>query len=939
MASAPRAVKPQGANLGKKKGERPLPLPFIFGLPAIAFVVIVTAFVTGDRNFPLLNALTGGGPPIAVALVDATTLTVLTGQVQVKPKGAPDWKEGLNGQTLTAGDAVKTVDGSAALVTYFEGSTTSIEDDAEIVLQKAEKNPNGVTTEISTQIVAGKTWTKVSKLLDPASSFAMETQSAVAVVRGTEFAVQVKADGTTSVATADGEVAMAAPGQDLSTAVIVKPGFESSAAPGQPPSAPIPAPPPKRAIRLNLASPAVPLITDDKGRSTGCVSVAEMPCAMVANQIPGAEYSGPQSEPQTISFALAEGKERSIIASYTGTGTGGVYHISGEIIDDGAIKGTTQFAANIKPNEIQQTGLAAKGDGSVSDFAEPIVVDKQPFKGALTVSMLGPTPTGAAGQQIATLAAQKTAAAGATQTAIVIANGGATPTKASLLGALPTPDVQAMRALDPAAAQLTPRAKATEPATPTLQPAAAAALGLPTPAPPAVSPTTVGGGTPTVAGGTPTATGGTPTATPPAGTGTPTPTVSVTGTTTVTATVTGTVTTTVTPTETTTVTVTVTETVTSTATPTATSTVTATTTPTASATASPTSTVTATTTPSPTQTLTATMTSTSTLTPTRTATPVGLTLRGSTVTIAAPGEGTVAKITFDLVTAPGITLLEPDAGPIATATPPTGELILSDPIRVKSSATFSGPITLEIPFDVARLTAPLADGSVSRDSIRLLKWNPSANDWFEPLVTGLSVDSVGGVLRATMRSLDPLAGQALVGSSSTGPVIGATFVVAAPRTIGFGIGISGQSDVPIFAGVNMAPGSVLTRTITVTNTTRKTLSYRILSQQAGNVGDEPLFFTDPVNGLQLAINRSSLPPFYCGRIQVDFAIPRDDASGCTNGQVPSQPVKQLRPNESDTLQLQITFPESASNDFNGVTTGKQITVKFVWTAVEQPVTP
>jgi hypothetical protein len=900
----------------------------------MAFVVIVAAFVTGDRNFPLLNAITGAGPPIAVALVDATTLTILTGQVQVKTRGAASWSDALNGQTLTAGDAVKTVDGSAALVTYFEGSTTSVEDDAEIVLQKMEKNPNGVTTEISTQIVSGKTWTKVSKLLDPASSFAMETQSAVAVVRGTEFAVQVKPDGTTSVATTDGEVAMAAPGQDLRTAVIVKPGFQSTAAPGQPPSPPIPAPPPKRAIRLNLASPAVPLITDDKGRSTGCVSLPDLPCAMVANQIPGAEYSGPQSEPQTISFALAEGKERSFIASYTGLGTGGVYHISGEVIDDGAIKGTTQFAATIKPNEIQQTGLAAKGDGSVSDFAEPIIVDKQPFKGAFTVSLLGPTPTGAAGMQIATFAAQKTASAGATQTAIVIANGGATPTRASLLGVLPTPDVQKMRALDPAAAQLTPRVKATQPATPTLQPASAGALGLPTLPAQAASATAVPANTPTAPGGT--------TTVPPfLGTGTPTPTVSATGTTTVTATGTGTVTPTVTPTETTTVTVTetVTTTVTRTATASVTATVTATMTATVSPTLSPTLTAIATGTPSPTQTVTPTVTSTVTLTPTRTATPVGFTRRGSSVTIAAPGNGTVAKITFDLVTDPGITLLEPDASPLATATPPTGELFLSNPIRLSSSATFSGPITVEMPFDVNRLTGRVTDGSVSADSIRLLKWDPTANDWFEPIVTGLSVDSFGGVLRATMKSLDPVAAQALVSSSVSGPRIGAIFVVAVPRAIGFGVGISGESDVPIFSGINLAPGSILTRTVTVTNTTRKTLSYRILTEQAGNVGDEPRFFTDPVNGLQLAINRSGLPPFYCGRIQVDFAIPRDDASGCTVGQVPTQPVKQLRPNESDTLKLQVTFPETASNDFNGVTVGKQTTIKIVWIAVEQPTSP
>ena len=951
MPPTPARVKPQGGNLGKKPWQKPIPMPVVYGLPVAAFIAIVALFITSDRNFP---SFTGGlfsdGPPIAVALSDATTLTILSGEVQIKPKGAPDWMEGLQGQTLATGDSIRAAKDAAAIVTYFEGSTTAIEDEAEIVLSKIEKNPNGVTTEISTQIVVGKTWTKVARLLDPASSFAMETQSAVAVVRGTEFAVGVNPDGSTVVTTGEGEVALAPPGAPPGSAVIVKAGFESKAAPGQPPTQPQPAPPPKRAMRLTLASPAVPLVTDDKGRSTGCVKVGEVACAQMVNQIPGSDYSGPQSEPQVITFALVEGKDRALTTSYTGTGAGGVYHIQGEVIEDGAIKSSTQFAATIKPNESQQTGLTAKGDGSLSDFAEPVIVDTLPFKGALSAALLGPTPTGEAGMQIATFSAQKTAAAGATQTAIVAANGGASPTRPSLVGALPTQDLASLKSLDPAAAQLTPRAKATVPATETVQPALAAARANGTATPPGAT-TASPGASPSQAPGTPTPTLVTTVTTTVTETTTVTPTLAVTGTTTVTTTVTPTltVTETVTVTVTETVTVTVTETTTVSPTPTltvtetTTATVTATVTPTPTPSVTATTTVTQTSTPTLTVTQTPTLTPTITQTPTKTATPVGYTVRGKTISVAAPGDtGREPRVTFDLVTETGITALDGDRSPFAVATPPSGELLLSDPINISTSAVFTGPITIEMPFDVARLSEPIARGDVSRDSIRLLKWSPNARDWFEPVVTGLSVDTASGRLLATMSSFDPVAAQSGVttrGVSASATRPGGTFVVAVPRTIGFGVGIDGITNVRIFAGDNLAPGATLTRTITVSNTTRKSLTYRLKTQPTSGIGDGTILFTDPANGLQLNVARASLSAFYCGPIKVDFAVPNDDVSGCTTGVAPVGKAKMLRPSETDTLILTITFPEGAGNEFNGPINGLVATIDFVWNAVEVPPTP
>ncbi len=942
MKPTPARVKPQGGNLGKKPGQKPIPLPATYGLPVAAFLAIVALFVTGDRNFPsLTGTLFSDGPPIAVALSDATTLTILSGEVQIKSKGSPDWKEGLQGQTLATGDSIRAAKDAAAIVTYFEGSTTAIEDEAEVVLNKIEKNPNGVTTEISTQIVVGKTWTKVARLLDPASSFAMETQSAVAVVRGTEFAVGVNPDGSVVVTTGEGEVALAPPGAPPGSAVIVKAGFESKASPGQPPTQPQPAPPPKRAMRLTLASPAVPLVTDDKGRSTGCVKAGAVACAQMVNQIPGSDYSGPQSEPQVITFSLVEGKDRALTTSYTGTGAGGVYHIQGEVIDDGAVKSSTQFASNIKANESQQTGLTAKGDGSLSDFAEPVIVEALPFKGALSAALLGPTPTGEAGMQIATFSAQKTAAAGATQTAIVAANGGASPTRPSLVGAMPTQDIASLKTLDPAAAQLTPRTKATVPATETVQPALAAARanGTATRAPvttasPAASPSP--------ALGTPTPTPVATVTTTMTETTTVTPTLTVTGTTTVTTTVTATLTVTETVTVTVTETTTVTPTPTLTVTETTTATVTTTTTPTPTPSVTATTTVTQTSTPTLTVTQTPTATPTITQTPTTTATPIGYTVRGKTVSVAAPGDtGREPRVTFDLVTETGITVLDGDRTPFALATPPSGELILSDPINISTSAVFTGPITIEIPFDVARLSEPMGRGDVSRDSIRLLKWSPGARDWFEPVVTGMSVDSRGGRLLATMSSFDPVAAQAgvatrAVSASATRP--GGTFVVAVPRIVGFGVGIDGITNVRIFAGDNLAPGATLTRTITVSNTTRKSLTYRLKTQPTSVSGDGTILFTDPVNGLQLTVARPSLSAFYCGPIRVDFAIPNDDVSGCTNGVPPMGTAKMLRPSETDTLLLTITFPEGAGNEFNGPVNGLLTTIDFIWNAVEVPPT-
>ena len=109
-------------------------------LLAITFPIVVAAL--GLAAY-LRLAVTPSQVPIALALVETTTLSVLSGQVQIKPAAAQSWLPAINGQTLTVGDAVKTLASSHALITYFEGSTTEIDPDTELAITKLNKDPGG----------------------------------------------------------------------------------------------------------------------------------------------------------------------------------------------------------------------------------------------------------------------------------------------------------------------------------------------------------------------------------------------------------------------------------------------------------------------------------------------------------------------------------------------------------------------------------------------------------------------------------------------------------------------------------------------------------------------------------------------------------------------------------------------------------------------------
>ena len=133
----------------------------------------------------------------------STSLTVLSGDVLVR-HGGDDFVAAADGQVLNEGDTIRTGADARAVLTYFEGSSVTIEPDTELTIDKASTLADGGTAVVMTQAF-GRTWHVVTKLITGSSKYDVRTPASTASVRGTEFEVNSDDDQTT-VATTEGTV-------------------------------------------------------------------------------------------------------------------------------------------------------------------------------------------------------------------------------------------------------------------------------------------------------------------------------------------------------------------------------------------------------------------------------------------------------------------------------------------------------------------------------------------------------------------------------------------------------------------------------------------------------------------------------------------------------------------------------------------------------------
>jgi len=193
-----------------------------------------------------------------------STLTVLSateGNVSLMKAGTGGWMEGRVGMSLEVGDSLKTGDNSSAEITFFDGSTIEVEAGTEIEIASLDISADTGSTTITLEQRIGNTISRVTKILDPASRYEVETPTGVVAVRGSTMQVYVIEDGTTRATNLEGDIWAVAQGVELQ----IPQGQQCMISPGQPPKLEVTFIDPnlEAAVRDAIAIPTGPIYSSD----------------------------------------------------------------------------------------------------------------------------------------------------------------------------------------------------------------------------------------------------------------------------------------------------------------------------------------------------------------------------------------------------------------------------------------------------------------------------------------------------------------------------------------------------------------------------------------------------------------------------------------------------------------------------------------------------
>lgn len=196
-------------------------------------------------------------PPSAWAqpAADAAALNVLAGDVKVLLPSEGTARAATNGMTVVAGTKVQTGKKSRALVTFLDGSTLTVEPESDITIKQAEGTPR--RSRVTVGINFGTVWARVVKLVDPESTFSLQSNTATATVHDGLIGARQEADGTFTCWTRDGDLWLLDPNGRARS--VLNPG-QMDVVKGTQPSAPHPFFSNHSALRITAPPSILPLI-------------------------------------------------------------------------------------------------------------------------------------------------------------------------------------------------------------------------------------------------------------------------------------------------------------------------------------------------------------------------------------------------------------------------------------------------------------------------------------------------------------------------------------------------------------------------------------------------------------------------------------------------------------------------------------------------------
>jgi FecR-like protein len=321
------------------------------------FLVLVIA-VVGFLYFPRGSV---------VEAINAAVVSILNAGVDASRAGAA-FEPALDGDVFATGDVVRADAKGRAVLTFFEGSTLSVDPGSSVKVTSLVKTPSG-GIQLDLEQTAGRTWASVSKLVAADSKFEIHTPSITALVRGTAFEtiVEKRPDGqiVTTIKTEEGEVVVqAAAGGE----VRVPAGTQVDVSQGQPaPAAPQPQPPTPK-LRLSAPLGIGFTVIDPRGLRCGSANDATV------RQIPLCEVSGGGPEIVTVS--------EPVVGTYSLVATAATPVTDASLLAEGLGIQATDFAVKVTRTfnvaDLVRTSLplaiGADGKLSSSGFTAPELV-------------------------------------------------------------------------------------------------------------------------------------------------------------------------------------------------------------------------------------------------------------------------------------------------------------------------------------------------------------------------------------------------------------------------------------------------------------------------------------------------------------------------------------------------------------------------------------
>jgi hypothetical protein len=160
-----------------------------------------------------------------------TMFSVTAGNVSVMKAGAANWTKAQAEMCLERGDIIECGDESSGEITFPDGSIIELQAGAEIEIASLHVSTGGGSATIELKQTIGSIIFRVTKIVDRASRYEIETPTGTVAIRGSAVQVNVIEDGTTWAINLEGDIRVEAQGVELQ----VPEGRRCIISPDQPP--------------------------------------------------------------------------------------------------------------------------------------------------------------------------------------------------------------------------------------------------------------------------------------------------------------------------------------------------------------------------------------------------------------------------------------------------------------------------------------------------------------------------------------------------------------------------------------------------------------------------------------------------------------------------------------------------------------------------------